>query len=164
MPPVVDVEEVARGPVADAAVEVRQPFAETTLHLECVHDGMNAPDVLGVALDSFTTDVLAAVVVTRLLEAKSEHPEHERVVLLVFGPGGQDAGNAVAQARGVAGEEVDLMTHGQREGVTRVQVRDLLQQHATTEHVAAEPDGGSLEMTPFAVVQTRQVGSGQPVR
>ena len=147
-----------------AVVEVPEALAETALHLEGVHDGVDAPDVLGVQLDRLPPDVLAPVVVTGLLETEGEHSEHERVVLFVRRPGREHAGDAVPQARGVAGEEVDLMADGEGERVERVPVGDLLQQLAASDHVPVQPDCRRLEVPPFPVVQAGLVDAGQPAR
>ncbi len=99
---------------------------------------------------------------TGLFETEREHPHHERVVLVFGRPRREHAGDAVSQARRVPREEVDLMTDGKCEDVTGIQIRDLLQQLATAEHVTPEPSRHGREVAQFPVVKAGPVHIAQP--
>ena len=164
VPPVVDPEEVAVVEVLDPLVHEPEPVAEASLHLVRVSYRVDRPDVRTVEADRLQPDDLAAVVVAGLLEPEGEHPEQEGVRRVVGRPGRERAADAVPQRRRPAGEEVGLVTGGQGQHVARVRRRQLGQQVAGGQHVAAEPRVGHRDVRPLPIGQSGQVRRGQPRR
>ena len=89
------------------------------LHLVGVHDGVHRPNVVGVHRQGSQTGRLGPAVVTRLLQAEGLHAACERRVGMVGVERGQAATGSVAQVRGVAEEEVQLVADLERQQVGR---------------------------------------------
>lgn len=164
MPPVVHRHHVARAPVLGAGVEIADPFGEPPLHLQRVHDGVDAPHVPGVPGDGGQRHLLGPRVLPRLLQPEPEHAQQRPVVRVLLVPHGQGTGDAVAQRARVPGEEVDLVSDSEREGISRPGDRQLPQQRPGTLDVPREPHRCHLEMGPLARGERALLGSGPKSR
>ena len=97
MPPVVDGEQVAAAPVGFSAAQEADAVVDLALHLQGVHHGVNAPDVVGVALDRGEADARGPLVVAGLFEAEGVHAPHEPGVRMLGIEVRQRAADAVAR-------------------------------------------------------------------
>ncbi len=158
MPPVVHRHHVAGAPLRPAGVEKPDAFREPALHLQGVHDGVDAPYVARVPLHCRPGGLLGPGVVAGLLQSEAEHAQQRAVVRILLVPGRQRAGDPVAQRGGVPGEEVDLVSDDQRQGVPGPGDGDLAQHGAGPRDVPVQPGGSGGQMRLFAC------GAGPVVR
>ena len=124
---------------------------------------MDAPHVERIGCDSAEPHLFGPLVVPRLLEAERVHAEHERPVRVVVVPCGQRCSDSIAQGRGVAAEEVDLMPHHEGEGVAWIVDADVGQRRARTGHVTRQPRRRGLHMPALARSPARRVGTRHEV-
>ena len=80
VPVVVEGQAIVGRPVRFTRREPRDAFVDPALHLVHVGDGVDRPDVIGVAVDRGEPVMLGGLVVPALLEPEREHPAHVAVV------------------------------------------------------------------------------------
>ena len=119
MPPVVHGEEIAGLPSGAVGHEEPNAVVDQTLHLVGVHHGVDAPDIVGVGLDRLEAGVQRLAVAAGFLQPERRHRPHELGVGIVGVDLAKCSQRAIAQALGIAEEEVELMTEHEGEQIGR---------------------------------------------
>ena len=128
------------------------PVVDPALHLVGVHDGMDRPDVVGVGVDRGESGVEGLAVVAGLLEPEGGHAADERGVRMVVAELAQRPDRTIAEALGVAEEEVELVPEHQRKGVGRPADEQVVEPTRGAVPVAAQPGADGAGVRLLAVV------------
>ena len=120
-------------------------------------DGVERPHVAWLGGECAHANGFGLWVEVALLEAEGVHAEHEPEQRMVLVPGEQHAASPVAQADGVAAEEVELVADGQGEDVPRVLDGEGGEAFAGAVEVAGGVGAGGVDMLTFAVAHPRDV-------
>src|SRR5262245_3524747 len=115
-------------------------------------DRMHTPAILAIERDCGAAGFLGACIVTRLLQAESMHAQHIAVTGYGFIPMRQDAGDAIAQHRGVAQIEIAQMSELNGGEITRIGNGDATPLFDSTLVIAVMPGAQSRDMAAFAVI------------
>ena len=162
VPPVVHREHVPAAPIGFAGAQERDALVDASLHLVHVGDRVDRPHVLGMRGDGGEAVAFRRLVVARLLEAEGEHPLDEPEVGARRIDAPDRAGDTIAEVRGVAAEEVELMPDEQREQVVGPFDEQVVESASGAVPVTADPalDRGAVRCLVRAERQAGQVGRG----
>ena len=162
MPPVVDGQHALGRPGGVLRPHPGDPVGAAVLHLQNVGHGVLSPVVAGLQLDGATARGLGAVVQRGLLKAEGVHAQDGVVVGHAFGPGGQGAGDPVAQVAAVAQQEVHELARLQRQDIARELDGDVLQDAAGGADLPGQKaaDGRDMALLPPGRRQVPREGEG----
>jgi len=151
VPPVVTGEEAALAPGRRVLGHPGDAVAAPVLHLQHMRHCVPAPAVTGLELDARAAERLGTHIVGGLLQAEGQHRQHRVMPGHAGVPVGLGTRDAVAQHARVAGEEVDLVAHLQRQQVQGVTDAQILQDAAGTMPLALRQCAGGRHVHGLAL-------------
>ena len=153
MPPVVDGEEVVRGPTLFVAAHPGDALVDPALHLEHVGDRVLGPRIARVQCHRLAPALLGPVIFAALLEAERVHAEKRVKVAIGVGPMRQHHGDTVAQAPGIAEQEIPQMGDLDRDEIAWMVDHNFFQELMAAAEVARDERPERRRMGLFAFVQ-----------
>ncbi len=126
VPPIVDFQETVLRPGFRIGAHPGDAVSLPALHFHDVCHRVLRPAIARLDLDRLPAEAFGPRIVAHLLQPEGLHAQNGVVARHAPLPRRQGPADAVAQHAGIAGEEIDLVSHLQRQRVERVVDRDVL--------------------------------------